>query len=66
MEAVNIANNFEEAYEEYERESFLLPQSVMPKEILHSEYDPLRFCKGLITALPISLLMWGIIIWILL
>ncbi len=64
MEAVNIANNFEEAYEEYERESLLLPQSVMPEEILQSENDPLRFFKGLIFALPISLLIWGIIIWV--
>ncbi len=64
MEAVNIANNFEEAYEEYERESLLLPQSVMPEEILQSEEEPLGLCMGLRFAVPISLLMWGIIIWV--
>jgi hypothetical protein len=42
MEAVNIANNFEKAYEEYERESLLLPRSVMPEEILQPVNDPLR------------------------
>ena len=62
MEAVNIANNFEKAYEEYEQESLLLMQSVMQEEILQSENDPLRLCKGLIFAVPISLIMWGIII----
>ncbi len=64
MEAVNIANNFEEAYEEHERESLLLMQPVMQEEILQPENDPLRFFKGLIFALPISLLIWGIIIWV--
>jgi len=64
MEAVNIANNFEEAYEEYEQESLLWMQSVMPEEILQSENDQPRFFKGFIFAVPISLIMWGIIIWV--
>ena len=64
MEAVNIANNFEEAYEEYERESPLLMRSVMLEKILQSEEEPLGLCMGLRLAVPISLLMWGIIIWV--
>ena len=65
MEAVNIANNFEEAYdEENERESPLLLRSVMLEKILQSEEEPLGLCMGLRVAVPISLLMWGIIIWV--
>lgn len=63
MEAVNLVNNFEEIYEDYEQESPLLTQSAIPKEILQSDNDPLRFCKGLVFALPIGLLIWGIILW---
>jgi hypothetical protein len=63
MEAVNIVNNFEEVYEDYEQESRLLPQSAIPEEILQSDSDPLRFCKGLFFALPIGLLMWGLLMW---
>jgi acetyltransferase-like isoleucine patch superfamily enzyme len=37
MKVVNIANNHEEAFEEYERESLLLMESVMQEEILQSE-----------------------------
>lgn len=64
MEAVSIANNYEETYVENERESPLLPPSVIPEEIFQSENDPLRFCRGLVFALPISLLLWGLIIWV--
>ncbi len=64
MEAVNIANNFQEAYEEHERESPLLMRSVMIEKILQSEEEPLGLCMGLRFAVPISLLMWGIIIWV--
>ena len=64
MEAVNIADNFAEANEAYERESLLLKPSVTTEEILQSEQDPLRFCKGVILALHISLSMVGIIIWV--
>ncbi len=64
MEAVNIANNFQEAYEEHERESLLLMPPVMQEEILQSEEEPLGLCMGLRFAVPISLLMWGIIIWV--
>ena len=63
MEAVNIVNNFEEADEEYEREPPVLLQSVMLDKILQSEDKPLRLCEGLGIAVPISLLMWGFIIW---
>ena len=63
MEAVKIVNNFEEVYEDYEQESAFLPRSAIPEEILKSDNDPLRFCKGLVFALPIGLLMWCIIIW---
>ena len=63
MESVNIAKNYEEAFEEYGQESPLLMQSVMQEEILQSKIGPNRFFKGLIIALPISLFMWGIIIW---
>ena len=56
MEAVNnIAKNFEEAYEEYDQESPLLVQS---------ENGTNPFFRGLIFAVPISFLMWGIIIWV--
>ncbi|MEJ2725094.1 MAG: hypothetical protein P8175_10710 [Deltaproteobacteria bacterium] len=64
MEAVNIADNFEEAYEEYEQQSLLSVQSVIPEEILPQEDGPNRFFKGLFFALPISVLLWGIAIWI--
>ena len=64
MEAANIADNFAEANEVYEQESLLLRPSVTTKEVLQSEKDPLRFCKGVILALHISLLMLGIIIWV--
>lgn len=59
MESVNIVNNYEDAFEEYEQESFLLIQ----EEILQSKIRPNRFFRGLIFSLPISLLIWGIIIW---
>jgi hypothetical protein len=64
MEAVNIANTFEEAYEEYERESPPLLQSVMLEKRRQSEEDPLGLCMGLKFALPVSLLIWGMIIWV--
>lgn len=57
MESVNIAKNYKEAFEEYEQESPLL----MPSKI-----RPNRFFEGLIFAIPISLVMWGIIIYVLL
>jgi hypothetical protein len=64
MESARIANNYEKASEEeYEQESLLLMRSLMQEEILLSEIRPNRFFKGLIRALPIILLMWGIIIW---
>ena len=63
MEAVNNANNFEEAHKEYEQESLLPMQSVMQEEIFQSENRPDPFFRGLIYGVPISLLMWGIIIW---
>ncbi len=63
MEAVNNANNFKEAHEEYEQESPLLMRPVMEQEIFQSENGPDPFFKGLIFGVPISLLMWGIIIW---
>jgi hypothetical protein len=63
MEAVNIVNNFEEDHEECVRESPVLLQSVMLDKILQSENGPDPFFKGLIFAVPISLLMWGFIIW---
>jgi hypothetical protein len=64
MEALNIANNFEEAYEDYEREPLLLVEPVTPKEILQPEEEPLELCMGLRFAVPISLLMWGGLIWV--
>lgn len=64
MEAENIADNFAEANGAYERESLLSRPSVRPDGVLQSEKDPLRFCKGVIFALHISLLLLGIIIWI--
>ena len=64
MEAVSIANNYEENYLKNERESLFFPPSVMPEKIFQSENDPLRFCRGLIFGLPVSLLLWGIIIWV--
>jgi hypothetical protein len=66
MESVNIANIYEEALEEYEQESPLLMQSVMQEEILQPDIGPNRLFRGLIFALPISLLIWGIIIWVIL
>jgi len=63
MESVRIANNYEEASEEYDQESLLFMRSLMQEEILRSKIKPNRFFKGLIRALPIILLMWGIIIW---
>lgn len=59
MEAVNIANNFDEAFEEDEKESLLLKR----EEIFQSENGPNLLFRGLIIALPISLLMWGVITW---
>ena len=64
MEAENIADNFAGAYEAYEQESLLLRHSVTPEKVMQTEKDPLRFCKGVIFALHISLLMLGIIIWV--
>jgi predicted HAD superfamily hydrolase len=66
MESVNIANNYEEAFKEHEQESPLLMQLLMQEEILRSKIRPNRFFKGLIFALPISLFMWSIIIWVIL
>jgi hypothetical protein len=57
MESVNIAKNYEEAFEEHEQESPLL----MPSKIRSN-----RFFEGLIFAIPISLVIWGIIIYVLL
>jgi hypothetical protein len=57
MESVNIAKNYEEGFEEYEQKSPLL----MPSKI-----RPNRFFEGLIFAIPISLVIWGIIIFVLL
>jgi len=64
MEALDIANNFEETYEDYEREPLLLLPSVTQKEILQSEGEQLGLFMGLRFAVPISLLMWGILIWV--
>jgi hypothetical protein len=64
VEAANIADNFAEAHETFEQESLLSRQSAPPEEVLQSEKDPLRFCKGVIFALHFSLLMLGIIIWV--
>jgi hypothetical protein len=61
MKSESIANNYEEAFEEFEQESPLL----MQEEILRSENRPQRFFEGLIFALPIILLTWGIFIFIL-
>ena len=55
MEAVDFVNDFEEDYEEYERESPFLMQS---------ENEPLGLFMGLRFAVPISLLFWGFIIWV--
>jgi hypothetical protein len=64
MESARIANNYEKASEEeYEQESLLLIQSEMQEEIFQSENGPVPFYRGWIFAVPISLLMWGIIIW---
>ena len=63
MESVKLANNYGEIFEEYEQESALLMQSVMQEEILRSKIRTNRFFRGLIFALPISLFIWGIIIW---
>jgi Zn-dependent membrane protease YugP len=64
MEAANIVDNFAEVQEAYDQKSLLLRPSMTPEEILQSEKDPLRFCKGVILALHVSLLMLGIIIWV--
>jgi hypothetical protein len=64
VEAANIVDNFAEAQEACDQKSLLLRPSVTPEEALHSEKDPLRFCKGVILALHVSLLMLGIIIWV--
>ena len=64
MDSVNIAKNFEEVCEEYDQESLLSTQSALQKEILKSENESDGFFKGLFFALPISLLMWCIIIWV--
>jgi hypothetical protein len=64
MEAVNIVNDFEEVYEEYERKSPIPMHSVMLEKNLQSEEEPLGLCMGLRFALPISLLIWSIIIWV--
>ena len=64
MDAINIAYNLDEAYDEYGQESSLMMESVTQKEILQPEEEPLGLCKGLIFALPISLLMWGFLIWV--
>jgi len=64
MEALNIANNFEEVYEECEREPVLPLRSVRLDNILQSEDEPLGLFMGLRFAVPISLLMWGIILWV--
>lgn len=66
MESVKSAIIFEEAREEYEQESLLSLRSAMHKEILQSENWPAPLFRGLIFALPVSLLMWGIIIWVIL
>lgn len=58
MEAVNIADNFEEVCEEYEQKSLLL----IKEGILESENGSNRFFKGLIFAVPISLIMWGAVV----
>ena len=63
MESVNIANNYGEVFEENKQEFPLFMQSVMQEEILRSEIRTNRFFRGLIFALPISLFMWGIIVW---
>ena len=64
MEALNIVNDFEEVCEEYERKSPILLHSVMPEKILQSEDESLGLCMGLRFAVPISLLLWGVIIWV--
>ena len=64
MEAINIAYNLNEAYEEYGQDSSLIMEPVTQEEILQPEEEPLGLFKGLIFALPISLLMWGFLIWV--
>lgn len=65
MEPLNIANYYEEAFEEYDQECPLSMQSVMQEEILRSEIRPNLFFQGLIFALPVILFTWGIIIFVL-
>jgi hypothetical protein len=63
MESANVANNYADAFEEYEQKSSLL---IHEEEILQSEIRPNRFFEGLIFSFPICFLMWGIIIWVIL
>lgn len=64
MEAAIIANNYEEAYDQYGQETQLSIQSIRREEILRTEEEPLGLCKGLRFAIPISLLLWGVILWL--
>jgi hypothetical protein len=64
MESVKTANILKETCEENEQESPISMQSGSYREILQSEDCPVPVFRGLIFALPISLLMWGTIIWI--
>lgn len=60
MESLNIANNYEEAFEAYDQEFPILMQSVRQEEPLGSEIMPNRFLRGLLNALLVSLFIWGI------
>jgi len=64
MDSVNITKNFEEVCEEYDQVSILSNPSDMQKEILQSENESDGFFKGLFFAIPISLFMWALIIWV--
>ena len=58
MESVNIAKNYEEVFKEHQQESPLL--------LTQSKIRSNRFFEGLIFAIPISLVMWGVVICLLL
>ena len=63
MEAAIIANIYEKPYEEYGQETQISTLSMKEEKILQPEEEPLGLCRGLIYAIPISLLIWGVIIW---
>ena len=64
MDSINIAKRFKEVCEKCDQESLLSSQPAMQNEILKSKNESNGFFMGLFFAIPLSLLFWGIIIWV--